>query len=108
MTEPKMLTKERLDQIREDFEERRFQRAGDIQFGDLLDHIGALNDWHEFKENLTATLTAANAEIARLRVALTAISKIQRDKLEWADPATLFMVLDNKVDIACAALNAKR
>lgn len=71
----------------------------------LLAERATLLERHKFKENLTASLTAANAEIARLKEALTAISKIQRDKLEWADAAMLYMVLDNKVDIACAALS---
>jgi len=36
--------------------------------------------------------------------ALKRIAQFQRDKCENANAETLFMLLDNKVDIACAAL----
>ena len=42
--------------------------------------------------------------VESLRDALEKVAQLQRDKCENASAEMLFMLLDNKVDIACAAL----
>ena len=46
----------------------------------------------------------ANSQVATLRKALEEIAQLQRDKCETASAEMLFILLDNKVYIACAAL----
>jgi hypothetical protein len=58
--------------------------------------IAALND-------PAPVLRACNAH-DDLLAALKQIAQINREKCEWADAGTLFMVLDNKVEIARAAI----
>ena len=57
-------------------------------------------DWIAAERDL---LLAANAALA---TALQEISHLQRDKCENASAEILFMLLDNKVDIALSALKA--
>jgi len=49
-------------------------------------------------------LEAARKQVAALRETLEKIAQLQRGKCENASAETLFMLLDNKVSIALAAL----
>lgn len=62
---------------------------------------------HETSLKVRDALAASqDAEILRLRGALEKIAQIQREKCAWADAEMLLMVLENKVEIARAALSS--
>ena len=57
--------------------------------------------------NFDARVAALEARVEELTGALEKIAQIQRDKCENASAEILFMLLDNKVGIARAALSAR-